>query len=467
MYECPNCSGNLLFNIEKQMLSCPSCNSDFDPYEVTKEKDGEESQNFDVTVFTCPQCAGEIYSTDNQAAAFCSFCGASTILTSRLKQEKYPDYIIPFKKTKADCKKSYLNLMKKAIYAPGAIKKQSVIDSFRGIYMPYWLYNYDQHGNFLVTAKKSYRKGNYDITDYYNVDGRIDGHYYGIPHDGSSSFSDEISERITPFEETKMQPFTASMLSGFYADTTDVDESVYYEEAELVPADYIAEEMKKTIRKEQKLTYDPGDKKKVGEKTCLERTSVKKAMFPVWFMSYRNGDRVSYATVNGQTGKVAADIPISKPKYFLGTVIIAILIYLFLEAIFTFTPGVLINILAVLSVIVSVVYMFGRDKIIERENYVNDTGMQDLLRRQGKATKRKKKPKGGFFPAGVSVIINVIFFGFFFLFPPVSDIPYYVCAMISMFFVGLTLIDLINKYNLMVTSPMPQFAYTGGDDDAN
>lgn len=59
--------------------------------------------------------------------------------------------------------------------------------------------------------------------------------------------------------------------------------------------------------------------------TKLEQTD--SAMFPVWFLSYRNGSRVSYATVNGQTGKIAADLPVDIRKYFLGSLILALPIF--------------------------------------------------------------------------------------------------------------------------------------------
>ena len=104
MLSCPNCGGNLKFDIPSQQLSCEHCHTLFDPYDFDgKTSDAEESKTFDgdyeVTIFTCPQCGGEILSTDNAAAGFCSFCGASTILYSRISHEKRPNYIIPFQKT--------------------------------------------------------------------------------------------------------------------------------------------------------------------------------------------------------------------------------------------------------------------------------------------------------------------------------------------------------------------------------
>ena len=154
MIACPNCGGNTKFDIASQQILCEFCDTKYDPYMFdNKSSDAIESQNFEVTVFTCPQCGGEILSTDDAAAGFCSFCGASTILYSRISHEKRPGYIIPFQKTKDDCKRAYAELMKKAIFAPKELKDPKYIDGFRGIYMPYWAYYFTQQGEFCINGK--------------------------------------------------------------------------------------------------------------------------------------------------------------------------------------------------------------------------------------------------------------------------------------------------------------------------
>ena len=155
MFSCPNCGGNLKFDIPSQHLSCEYCHELFNPYAFEdKKSDAEEEKSYEsdyeVTIFTCPQCGGEILSTDNAAAGFCSFCGASTILYSRISHERRPNYIIPFQKSKEDCKNAYRNLMRRAIFAPKELKDPKYIDSFRGIYMPYWAYYVTQQGSFFV-----------------------------------------------------------------------------------------------------------------------------------------------------------------------------------------------------------------------------------------------------------------------------------------------------------------------------
>ena len=115
MYNCPNCSGNLSFDIASQKLMCDYCKTQLDPYEYEKTQDAEENDVFGVQVFTCPQCGGEIMTTNVTAAGFCTYCGASTILDSRMKQEKRPAHIIPFSRTKEDCQKAYASHVKRAL----------------------------------------------------------------------------------------------------------------------------------------------------------------------------------------------------------------------------------------------------------------------------------------------------------------------------------------------------------------
>ena len=103
---------------------------------------------------------------------------------------------------------------------------------------------------------------------------------------------------------------------------------------------------------------------------------IRSAMFPVWFMSYRNRDRVAYATVNGQTGKVTADIPMSVPKYFVAAAIITTLLFGLFQMLFTIMPDLLATIVAILGIISVLTYGAEIKKIVAKENYDDDLGMQ-------------------------------------------------------------------------------------------
>lgn len=373
MFACKNCGGNVKYDITSGQLSCEYCHSLFDPYAYEdKTSDAQVQKDFDATIFTCPQCGGEILSTDDTAAGFCSFCGASTVLYSRIVKEHKPAYIIPFAKTKDDCKQAYSSLMKKAIFAPKELKDPKFIDGFRGIYMPYWTYYVTQNAPLSIDAEQSHRRGDYIITRHYKLGGNLDAYYKGLSYDASSSFEDNLSETLAPYDVKNMKRFTPAFLSGFYADTADLPSNVYESEAKQTAYDNTIKDIRKvpafqgmTLKNTKNLTpYSLG-------------TTIKQAdysMFPVWFMSCRNNDRVAYATVNGQTGKVVADIPISIGKFMLGSLITAIPVYIILCMLTVLTPGWTLTLVGILALIANFIYSRELASIAVHEASEDDKG---------------------------------------------------------------------------------------------
>lgn len=373
MFACKNCGGNVKYDIASGQLCCEYCHSLFDPYAYEdKISDAQVQKDFDATIFTCPQCGGEILSTDDTAAGFCSFCGASTVLYSRIAKEHKPAYIIPFAKTKDDCKQAYSSLMKKAIFAPKELKDSKFIDGFRGIYMPYWTYYVTQNAPLSIDGEKSHRRGDYIITQHYKLGGNLDAYYKGLSYDASSSFEDNLSETLAPYDVKNMKRFTPAFLSGFYADTADLPSRVYENDAKQAAYDNTIKDIKKvpafqgiTMKNTKNLT------------PYILGTTIRQAdysMFPVWFMSYRNNDRVAYATVNGQTGKVVADIPISIGKFMLGSLIAAIPVYIILCMLTVLTPGWTLTLVGILALIANFIYSRELASIAVHEASEDDKG---------------------------------------------------------------------------------------------
>lgn len=496
MYECPNCGGNLKFDIPSQQLKCDYCLTLKDPYEITKDKDAEESRAFDVTIFTCPQCGGEILSTDTSAAEFCSFCGASTILDARISKEKRPAYIIPFKQTKDACKKAYIAKMKRAFFAPDELKDEKYIDSFRGIYIPYWTYTVSQQGDIHMNGTKSYQKGNYRYTDYYSLSGEIDACYYDLSYDASSSFSDNISEKIAPFDVRDTKKFTPSFLSGFYADTADVDSEVYKEDA-LQLANTASYKKIKNNDLFKDLTLSNVNKDSaMSAALCTHCDAVERTMYPVWFMSYRKKDRVAYATVNGQSGKVAADIPVDIKKYALGTVLLALPIFLILNLFFTFRPTFVLGFSILLAAVTFIIHKVEVAKIGRRDRRMDDRGylfqmdpdvskvnemkssdkifvknvsghkVTYTMNRSGDKNIDHKGQADGHKGGSAGSLAAVVIALLIFLLNPVADYWYYGGAILSLLGILFTIAAIIQKYNVLATRKLPQFERKGGDDRA-
>ena len=463
MIECPNCGGNLKFYIPLQRMYCKFCDSNFDPYEFdTKDKDGVESKNYETTIFTCPECGGEIESTDNETTGFCPFCGGSTIFYQRLSKELKPDYVIPFTKTKEDCKEAYLKAAKKAFFLPKEYKDAKYIDGFRGIYMPYWSYDVSQNGPVSFKGEKTHRSGDYIIHDHYDISGDMDSEYDGITFDASSSFSDDISEKLAPFDVKKEVPFTAGFLSGFYSDRADVGKGLYQSEARTFAND----RTKAKLEKEPQLSGLSLKIKQNDIKSDITKTG--RVLFPVWFMSYRKNDRIAYATVNGQTGKVVADFPIDLRKFFAFAGVLAVLLCLLFNLVFTFKPSTSIVINGVLALFALILYLMGTSRIKSRENRTDDKGYQNTTS-DGKDKTGDSNSPGEYKTRPLPIvtsIIAMIIAAIMVMSKSIHDERYYICNLIIAVLVSVTLVSLIKDYNLLITRRLPQFDKKGGDDRA-
>ena len=425
MVQCPNCGGVLKFDIASQQMKCASCASLFNPYAFGMNG-AEESTEYDVTVFRCPQCGGEITSTDETAAGFCSYCGSPNVLESRVSREKRPEFIIPFKKTKKECETAFEKFIKKSVFAPKEYRQAGKADSFRGIYMPYWMYDMSQKGPINIPTSKSHRSGDYVITDHYRLSGGLDVSYKGVSYDASSSFADDISTQIAPYEVKDVVNFSPSFLSGFYADTADVASGVYEDAAR----DIAKESTYNYLRNKSPMSGQHFDESKgqVKNKIRTNIDATHSAMFPVWFMSYRNKGRVAYATVNGQTGKVKADVPISAGKCFALAAALAVGLFFVLNMFVSLTPDILAVVVGVIALFSTLMYSAEMKKIVSKENYDDDQGMlskieekrrariaaqngvadereklKDAYQRDSKAKKQEKKEK-----TKASVFIMVI-----------------------------------------------------------
>ncbi len=418
MYKCPCCGGELEYIPGAEQITCEYCGTRFDPDELAEEKEVNAAEyddsTMDATVFTCPQCGGEILNTDGQAVTFCSYCGSQVALTSRLKKIKKPDVIIPFKISKDECKKAYIKKLRGALFAPGFMKKDTEISKFRGIYMPYWTYSMSPVEEIDVSSKTSSVSGNYQVETHYRTSIFSEGTIEGASYDGASAFSDELSEAIAPFDANEMIPFNASYLSSYYADESDVDAKVYREFAENTTADIYADK----VYRDDMAQYGI-NRNTIAESFVAIREETRLAYFPVWFLGIKSkkGNRVSYAAVNGQTGKLVSDLPVDFKKYLLASLIISVPVFLLLTLLISMTTKALMAVVIVLCAVVAFILNRSLNRVYTRQGKYDDLGLASLDPSQNKKIineikrqKRKIPGKGSSSGHSIGYVIGHTFY---------------------------------------------------------
>lgn len=342
-YICPDCGGRVFFDITSQKIQCEYCQNLYEPQTFTTTK--ASTTEFETNVFTCSQCGGEIFALDSDITGFCSYCGSNMPFTARIESMSKPHKIIPFQKTKEECKNEYLSLVRKALFVPRYMVDDEVIEEFRGIYMPYWLYDVTQEGSFELRGTKSYTRGDYDYTEHYQLSGEVDMRYPNMRHDGSAAFPDDISERIEPYKMgNSVKKFNDSYLCGFYGERQDTDVLDYQRYIEGIT---LKKTMKKAASIWKGLRVSEPKEENFRVKTVFRESEI--ILLPVWFMSFKHRKRVSYATVNGQTGKVSAMIPIDVFKFLAATCISTVVLFFLFQVLPSIRPQMLTSLVAFLS----------------------------------------------------------------------------------------------------------------------
>lgn len=444
MAHCPNCGGEVRFSIDSQDLACQNCQTHFDPVTYNRTPESMEQDVYETKVFTCPNCSAEIESTDLSATGFCAYCGSAVVFESRIKQEKKPQKIIPFQITKEQCKEIYLKKIRSFYYRQRDLEDPAYLDRFVGFYLPYWLYNYHFNGDIALKGDKKYTRGNYVFMEDYYLSGKLKGDVEGIPFDASLRFDDNISGVIAPFSRDKMKDFTPNYLLGFYSEIADAESSAYEKEA----FSMLGEELVRFVKGPNGFgVSDVNLQGGINPYSLNREMSIGRGMCPIWFLSYKKRDRIAYAVVNGQTGKIYCDIPIDEQKFQRASLLLAFPIFLVLNLFFQISA----DILPIFTLLLSLFLIFLSQLQIKK---IRDKDKEAL--RYSKKQKKEEENNGkksGTSLAMLSLILSLLIL----IWHPVRDEYYYIAAALSAFASILSLRSMIRKFNVLTTRAVPDF----------
>ncbi len=308
-FRCKNCGGNAVYSPDKHNMFCPFCES---------ENSEELANGTSPEMTICPNCSGEVAVEQHTSATQCPYCDSYLIFNERVEGEYLPNLILPFQLGKEKCKQSIRERFKKNLFAPTDFLSEVRLNSMQGIYVPYWLYDYDTKCSFAGegTKVKSWRSGNteYTETSHYAINRELDIKFDKIPVDASEAMPDQVMDLMEPYNYAQMIEFDPKFMSGFYAEKYNI------------PSDTLE------VRAKEKMTQDAEAMLKesyagyntvrvVSKNVNVKDSQVGYGLLPVWkYMYTYNGQEYPFY-VNGQTGKIVGEAPTSKKKamIYIGT----------------------------------------------------------------------------------------------------------------------------------------------------
>ena len=368
-FRCRNCGGNVVFDIDTQMLKCQHCDSSFPAEEYQVRDYSSGSAGLGLTRFSCGGCGAELEGTEDSVVGFCPYCGGQSMLRIGSRPREAAEYVLPFQVSRARCAELYRENAKKVLYLPRELRDPEYLERFTGIYMPYYSYDVQIGQPDIQGTKTVEHHHRYDVVNTYQIDAQVLGGVCSVPFDASRYLDDEIAARAMPFDTRQQRRFHPAYLSGFYADASTVPANTYFEEAEAQASKDVVEEVAEQILAQEQIQVDTR-KASVEARTLGYRS----ALLPMWFLTWRKGERVAYAVVNGESGKVVSDLPVDMRAFALGCAAAAVLVFALLELLVQPTPLLTSTVSLIAGALMMSYVSGGTRRIFEKETHANDKG---------------------------------------------------------------------------------------------
>lgn len=303
IFKCKNCDGNTIYSPEHHSMYCPYCDS---------EK-SEKRTNDAYNIATCPDCGGELTIEEHTSALQCPYCDNYIILNDRVENEYLPSKIIPFKFSKEMVKNMLKDKFKRCVFAPTDFLSEARLNSMRGEYVPFWMYDYKTKCVYQGEGVKirTWRTGNVEHTEtsYYNVIRDLDVDYSDVPVDASEKMADNVMDLMEPYNYGEMVPFTPEYMSGFFGEKYNMTSDVVESRARTKMEQSANALLNQSISGYARMTHRTKNVNGVNSKTEY-------ALLPVWKYVYTYNEIMYPFYINGQTGKIVGKVPISKKKVF-------------------------------------------------------------------------------------------------------------------------------------------------------
>lgn len=293
---CNNCGTSLVFDPKLQKLSCRNCGGTAE-YSETSDTDLYEQD-----MYTCSTCGAELFANDTDITMFCQHCGNTKLVFSRIVKSKRPDTIIPFKLSKEDAVKKVKDHLAHYFFLEKEVK-ECKFDCVRGIYIPYYVFDFEYHASYIFT--RIYNDGDGEKRIEYERSAHANFDHFML--ESSVSLNNSLGLDLNPFDISQTKDFDPGYLQGFYSDIADEDPEDLYKRTKEIVKDLM-------IREARKQEVPNAANVENSDYRFKFHGNPKYALFPVWFLTTTYNGKPLTLMVNGQTGKVVGGIPYNKKK---------------------------------------------------------------------------------------------------------------------------------------------------------
>jgi hypothetical protein len=349
-HPCPACGAQAEWNPAKQKLVCPFCGTE-SPYQLAQAVSPIEEIDLaqalralpdnlrDLqpakTLVQCQSCKAVSAFSAERVGQRCEFCGSPALVPYEDTGATIrPQSLLPFKVTEANVREAMRRWYASKWFAPGTLKQRALVDTIKGIYIPYWTFDAkvrcpwqaEAGHHYYVTEEYRDNQGRTQTrqvqkTRWEWAQGVLEHVFDDQPVPGTRGIHEGLLRSVEPWPTQDLISYDTAYLSGFVVERYQValDEAATLSRAAM-----------DTKLRDLCAAQVPGDTyRNLRIDPDYSAETFKHILVPVWVLAYTYGAKAFQVLANGYTGKIDGEYPKSFWKIFFVSVL-TIVVVLFL-----------------------------------------------------------------------------------------------------------------------------------------
>ncbi|MFW5658658.1 MAG: hypothetical protein ACOCZ8_01630 [Bacteroidota bacterium] len=336
---CANCGSEMLFESGTTALKCPFCGHQQD-IDTTATVVHQERSFHDVVAelsnsageglkaegrkeYSCDTCGASASVPADQVVIKCEFCGNQTV-NEGAKQTRgiSPQGLLPFKLKKKQAVENFREWIGKGLFHPNDLKKVTDVKELHEVYVPYWTYDALTYSHWTAEAGYYYyvettndkgEKVQERRVRWEPASGSLTKYFDDVLVIASKGVTQHRAERIFPYKLQEAVDYQPEFLLGKTAELYELDVEQGYEVADGIMDDEIRSECARQV---------PGDThRNLRVSTNKSNITFKHLLLPMFIAAYIYNDKSYQVVVNGETGKISGEKPLSTIKIIIAVVL--------------------------------------------------------------------------------------------------------------------------------------------------
>lgn len=329
VYKCPTCGANLKYDATNNGLKCDYCDFELN---MSGEKSSvendflsaEEHEKWGNVIQTavCKNCGAKNVIDKNTLSLNCPFCNSPMLISCDEFSGLKPDRVIPFKIDMNTANNNYQIWLKKKFFAPSKLKKTLPYPINNSIYIPAWTYDSESFSTYKGRLGKYYTttvgsgKNRRTVTRirWFRISGVHQKNIDDILICAGNKLKQAELDKIAPFDTNNSYVFDNRYLAGHSAEHYEMSVQDGWKDAQEI--------VKKQIKVEilHKYVYDVVDY--LDFTPIYTNIKYKYVILPVWLSNFTYKNKKYYYLVNGETGKINGNYPLSIWKVLITVLVV-------------------------------------------------------------------------------------------------------------------------------------------------